>query len=129
MENNICSSEGNANVAYFNYLAERRESDEISPAELRWLFTKKIQEIEEEGQRQARRRQAEIAKANDDLIRAGLDMMNSSGGGYGSQSQTTGYLSHQEASGYNRICYYESTQGKKALNLKSTEICPTNYVF
>ena len=61
--------------------------------------------------------------------KAGREMTNTWGGGNTTPTQSTGYLSHQEVSGLSRICYYKGNGGKKALNVKSTEICPVSYVF
>jgi hypothetical protein len=119
---NNCSSDGDLLVAFFDRLNYQLETNQISPHDARLVYANKIRDAE----REIWQAQQDFADA---MGKAGRETMNTWGGGNTSPSQSTGYLSHQEVSGLNRICYYKGNGGKKALNVKSTEICPVSYVF
>ena len=120
---NKCSSNGDVLVAYFDRLGHQLKTNQISPEHARLLYATKIRDAEMEIL-QHRRNLAE------EMGRMGAETMNTWGGGSNTPTQRTGHLSRQTTSGQSKICYYYvSGIGDKALNLKSTEICPPNYVF
>ena len=119
---NNCSSDGDVLVAFFDRLNYQLQTNQISPHDARLVYAHKIRDAE----REIRQAEQDFADA---MGKSGREIMDTWGGGSKSPTQSTGYLSHQESSGLNTICYYQGSGGKKALNIKITEICPPSYVF
>ena len=117
-ELNLCSSEGNANVAYFSYLAERQKNGEITATELRWLFSKKINEIEQEALRYERSQQAERQRKNDSLIKMGQEIMDRSRGTQAPQRTADPDL-----------CYYNVNGRQKVMSRPEGKQCPNKYPY
>jgi hypothetical protein len=134
-ENGVCSIPGNALVAYLDMLVDQHKRNEITSSELRWLYDKKLADMDAEDRRQEAIREAKADAAyrrlSDSLQKTGSDILNRSGGygGYRSPSQSKGYFSHQESSVSAKICYYNTNNGKRAVNLKSWQSCPSAYTF